>query len=162
MYEKLLKIIREKLILMEDLSDESVRELIYKEICEHREKLNLDLKHSVDVIEKIFNSLRRLGILQPLLEDESINEIMVNGHETVFIEKNGVVERVNAKFQSEEELLNIIQTIVSRVGRRVNTAEPIVDARLSDGSRINVVLSPISLSGPILSIRKFNKKAFLY
>lgn len=160
MYEQLLKRVREKLILMENLSDDNVRELIYKEVCENKEKLQLDLKNSVDVIEAIFNSLRRLGILQPLLEDESINEIMVNGYETIFIERRGVVQRLDEKFQSEEELLNIIQMIVSRVGRRVNTAEPIVDARLSDGSRINVVLPPISLSGPTLSIRKFNKKVF--
>lgn len=160
MYDQLLKRIREKLILMENLSDDNVRELIYQEVCENKEKLQLDLKNSVDMIETIFNSLRRLGILQPLLEDENINEIMVNGHETIFIERKGVVERLDAKFQSEEELLNIIQIIVSKVGRRVNTAEPIVDARLSDGSRINVVLPPISLSGPTLSIRKFNKKVF--
>lgn len=160
MYDQLLKRIREKLILMENLSDDNVRELIYQEVCGNKEKLQLDLKNSVDMIETIFNSLRRLGILQPLLEDENINEIMVNGHETIFIERKGVVERLDAKFQSEEELLNIIQIIVSKVGRRVNTAEPIVDARLSDGSRINVVLPPISLSGPTLSIRKFNKKVF--
>ena len=160
MYEDLLNKIREKLIMFDHLSDENVRELIYKEVSKYRKEYNLDFKTSSELIEQLFNSLRRLGILQPLLEDENINEIIVNGYEDIFIEKNGTVEKLDRRFHSEEELMNVIQSIVSKVGRRVNTADPIVDVRLSDGSRINVVLPPISLSGPVLSIRKFNKKMF--
>ena len=101
------------------------------------------------------NSLRGLDILQELVEDPSITEIMVNGPDNIFIEKNGNVYKTDLVFESKERLLNIIQQIVSFSNRRVNEMSPISDARLMDGSRVNVVLNPIAMNGPIVTIRKF-------
>lgn len=160
MYEEILQSVRDKLVFISDISDENVKSLIYKEVSDYRKNFNLSYTQTQNVINEVFNSLRKLGAIQPLLEDESINEIMINGHENVFIEKYGKLHKTQIQFHSEEELMNIIQIMVSKAGRRVNTANPIVDARLEDGSRINVVLPPVSLCGPILSIRKFNSRLF--
>lgn len=109
-------------------------------------------------MDRVFNALRRLDVLQPLLEDDSITEIMINGPEAIFIERNGRVQRLDKRFESREKLENIIQTIVSTVNRAVNEASPIADARLQDGSRVSVVLPPVALNGPILTIRKFSRE----
>ena len=101
------------------------------------------------------NSLRGLDILQDLVDDSSISEIMVNGPDNIFIEKNGVVTKTNLAFESSERLHNIIQQIVSYSNRRVNEMSPITDARLRDGSRVNIVLNPIAMDGPAITIRKF-------
>ncbi len=110
------------------------------------------------LIKKIFNSIRRLDILQPILDDPSITEIMVNGSESIFIERNGRISKLEQKFESTSRLEDVIQAIVSKVNRAVNEAAPIVDARLKDGSRVSVVLPPIALNGPILTIRRFPQK----
>ena len=101
------------------------------------------------------NSLRGLDILQELIDDSSITEIMVNGPNAIYIEKNGIVSKTDLVFQSPERLHNIIQQIVSFSNRRVNEMSPITDARLKDGSRVNIVLNPIAMDGPAITIRKF-------
>lgn len=106
----------------------------------------------------MFSSLRGLGILDELLDDDSITEIMINGPENIFVEKDGQIYRYRRQFESEQHLLDIIQRIVGEAGKEVNQANPIVDTRIQkDGSRVNVVLPPISLAGPVVTIRKFSK-----
>ena len=109
---------------------------------------------------EIFYSLRKLDILQPILENPSVTEIMVNGPNHVFIEKDGCLYKLDDRFESEEKLKNIIQQIVAKCNRVVNDTTPIVDARLEDGSRVNVVLNPVALNGPILTIRRFPKEPY--
>jgi pilus assembly protein CpaF len=106
----------------------------------------------------VLDELLGLGPLEPLLKDETINDILVNGHETVFVERFGILEKVATRFQDEKHLLRIIQKIVSAVGRRVDESSPFVDARLADGSRVNAIVAPLALDGSLLSIRKFSKK----
>ena len=113
------------------------------------------LNEKIYLRSRLFNSFRKLDILQELLDDDEIQEIMVNGCDNIFIEKNGQIIKNDVCFDDNEKLEDIIQQIVSRINRRVNTASPIVDARLEDGSRVHVVLPPIALNGPILTIRKF-------
>ncbi len=108
---------------------------------------------------KLFDSFRRLYVLQELVEDSSVTEIMVNGMEAIFLERNGIIGQWDQHFSSQEKLEDVIQQMVSRVNRVVNTSSPIVDARLEDGSRINVVLPPVAPDGPILTIRKFPEEA---
>jgi pilus assembly protein CpaF len=107
---------------------------------------------------EVLDELLGLGPLEPLLKDETINDILVNGHKTVFVERFGVLERVATQFQDEKHLLRIIQKIVSAVGRRVDESSPFVDARLADGSRVNAIVAPLAIDGSLLSIRKFSKK----
>ena len=99
-----------------------------------------------------------LGPLEPLLKDESINDILINGHECVYVERRGVLEPLSVRFKDEQHLLRIINKIVSAVGRRVDESHPLCDARLQDGSRVNVAVRPIGVDGPLVSIRKFSKK----
>jgi pilus assembly protein CpaF len=102
------------------------------------------------------NEILGLGPLEPLLADHTISEIMVNGHDTVFIERQGIIERVQARFNDDQHLLRVIDKIVSRVGRRIDEASPMADARLPDGSRVNAIIPPVALDGPLLSIRRFS------
>ena len=107
---------------------------------------------------ELFNAFRKLDILQELLEDDDITEIMINGTSNIFLEKNGVVYESDKRFVSSSRLEDVIQQVVSKINRYVNEASPIVDARLEDGSRVNVVLKPAALNGPIMTIRKFPKE----
>ena len=107
----------------------------------------------VDVLDELLG----LGPLEPLLKDESVTDILVNGHDVVFVERRGLLERVATRFQDEKHLLRIIQKIVSSVGRRVDESSPFVDARLADGSRVNAIVAPLAIDGSLLSIRKFSK-----
>ncbi len=111
------------------------------------------------VVDTVFNQMRRLDVIEPLVRDREITEIMINGPEHIFIEKGGILKKTDVVFESRERLEELIQSIVSRVNRSVNEADPVVDARLEDGSRVNVVLPPIALNGPLLTIRKFPEKA---
>ncbi len=108
--------------------------------------------------EEVLDELLGLGPLEPLLKDETITDILVNGHDTVFVERRGLLERAPTRFQDERHLLRIIQKIVSAVGRRVDESSPFVDARLEDGSRVNAIVAPLAIDGSLLSIRKFSKK----
>lgn len=112
------------------------------------------------MIKEVFNSIRKMDLLEELLEQQDITEIMINGYDHIFIERNGQIERYDGQFESEERYMDIIQQIVSKCNRTVNGANPIVDARLEDGSRVNIVLSPISLQGTAMTIRHFQEKPF--
>lgn len=144
-----------KLDLSREIDDWEIMDGISRVVVDFsREKyLNLDQKNQL--VLAVFNSMRRLDILQPLLEDKDVTEIMVNGPDNIFIERNGVINQSDLNFESQTRLENVIQAIVSKVNRVVNESTPIVDARLQDGSRVNVVLPPVALDGPILTIRKF-------
>ncbi len=151
-------VISERIDLKRNLSDEEINEIIEKSVFEKSREVILSTCEKREIISVIFNSLRRLDIIQPVLEDPGITEIMINGPDNIFIEKNGKSERLDLHFESSQKLEDIIQVMVTAVNRTVNESTPIVDARLKDGSRINVVLPPIALNGPIVTIRKFPDK----
>ena len=109
------------------------------------------------LVADVLDELLGLGPLEPLLKDESVTDILVNGHDVVFVERRGLLERVATRFQDEKHLLRIIQKIVSAVGRRVDESSPFVDARLADGSRVNAIVAPLAIDGSLLSIRKFSR-----
>ena len=160
MVEKIRKKVLEKLEYDQESSDECIQELIRQCLEEETKQDFLPYYRRVVLGKEIFYSLRKLDILQPLLENTQITEIMVNGTESVFIEENGSLKRLEIRFDSEEKLKNIIQQIVAKCNRVVNDMTPIVDARLEDGSRVNVVLNPVALNGPILTIRRFPKHPY--
>lgn len=144
--------------------DKMPREQIAKEIADIvGELLNsfgevLNRSERTSLCNDVLDELLGLGPLEPLLKDESINDILVNGHQTVFVERFGLLEKVGTRFQDEKHLLRIIQKIVSAVGRRIDESSPFVDARLADGSRVNAIVAPLAIDGSLLSIRKFSKK----
>ena len=140
-----------------DIEDRDVKDIIDRCIVSSDAMRTMGLNEKLEFKKELFNSLRRLDILSELLEDDSITEIMINGYRDIFIERNGRISKLVAQFESEERLAAIIQIIVSGCNRIVNEASPIVDARLSDGSRVNIVLPPIALNGPTMTIRKFSK-----
>ncbi len=136
-------------------SDEEISELIDEKIMGQTEKEPMPLKERLLLQKELFDSFRRLDILQELVDNPSVTEIMVNGPGDVFVETGGRIGRWDKSFESKEQLTDLILQIVGRVNRIVNTSSPIADARLSDGSRVHVVLEPVALNGPILTIRKF-------
>lgn len=115
------------------------------------------IEQRISIITQVYSSIRGFGLLDSILSDDTITEVMINGPDNIFIEQNGVGRRLNKTFESERRLEDVIQRIVGLAGREVNQASPIVDTRLPDGSRVNVVLPPISLVGPVITIRKFSK-----
>ena len=147
--------VSDRLDLTREVEDDEIREVISQIVAEESRQNYLSLGERQTVIETVFNSMRGLDVLQPLVDDPSITEIMINGPHHVFIEQNGRLYQKNVSFGSNDNLLNVILNIVSKVNRTVNEANPIVDARLLDGSRVNVVLPPIALDGPTATIRKF-------
>ena len=147
--------ILEELSYDKQISDEELSEYIDRKIMEAADLAPIPLRERLKLQRELFDSFRRLDILQELVDDPLVTEIMVNGPEEIFIETGGKTGRWERSFESREQLLDLIQQIVGRVNRMVNTASPIVDARLEDGSRVHVVLEPIALNGPILTIRKF-------
>ena len=118
----------------------------------------LNRQEREELIQQVVDELLGLGPLEPLLQDDSITDILVNGHDTVFIERRGQLTRVPTRFQDEKHLMRVIQKIVSAVGRRVDESSPFVDARLADGSRVNAIVAPLAIDGSLLSIRKFAKQ----
>jgi pilus assembly protein CpaF len=116
------------------------------------------LREKAGIGKELFNAFRKLDILQELLEDDEITEIMINGTEHIFIERDGRLAQLEKGFTERSKLEDVVQQIVAGANRMVNEASPIVDARLEDGSRVNVVLYPIALNGPIVTIRKFSKQ----
>ncbi|WP_081756002.1 CpaF family protein [Paucisalibacillus sp. EB02] len=140
---------------MHSISNEELIEYVEAAVFDLAKEEKLKSNDIKYLVERIFNAFRGYDVLQPLIDDKSITEIMVNNHKEVFIERDGGISQVDIKFESEQKLEDIIQAIVSRVNRVVNESSPIVDARLSDGSRVNVVLPPIALKGPVMTIRKF-------
>lgn len=146
--------ILESLTFERQMPDEELEELIDEEILNFSGG-GLRLQERLLLQKELFDSFRRLDILQELVDDPEITEIMVNGPEEIFVESKGRIRRWEKRFESKEQLLDLIQQIVSSVNRIVNTSSPIADARLADGSRVHVVLEPVALDGPILTIRKF-------
>jgi len=136
--------------------EREVRDIVQELLQERREALNAAERD--ELVIEVLDELLGLGPLEPLLKDESITDILVNGYLTVFVERGGLLERVPTRFQDEKHLLRIIQKIVSAVGRRIDESSPFVDARLADGSRVNAIIAPLAIDGSLLSIRKFAKK----
>jgi pilus assembly protein CpaF len=147
-----------QLDLTQSVGDETLLNQIEDIVFQYAKTQRLTLKQKQELVQTIYHSLRGLDVLQPLLDDPQITEIMVNSVEEIFIEKEGQVFPVPLRFESEERLEDIIQSIVSKVNRIVNESSPIVDARLPDGSRVHAVLPPVALKGPTLTIRKFPEK----
>ncbi|MDQ0898593.1 CpaF family protein [Paenibacillus sp. V4I7] len=153
--------IKERIDLSSTVSDVTLIELIEETVFSAAGEHGWTSSEMQALVKRVFDSFRGLDILQPLIDDPSVTEIMVNGHECIFFERKGAVERYPYPLESAEKLEDLIQMIVSKVNRIVNQATPIVDARLPDGSRVNIVLPPASLSGPTLTIRKFPEKPLL-
>ncbi len=141
-----------------NISDEEVMGLVTEAVFCKCKKVYLDIAEKRELADMVFNSMRRLDILQPVIDDKSITEIMINGPDKLFIERAGRISRLEIGFENSEKLEDVIQTIVSRTNRTVNEASPIVDMSMPDGSRVNVVLKPVALNGPIMTIRKFPDK----
>lgn len=153
---KIKKIVTEELPLSR-LSDEELLEQIEQIVDEQTYGQYFSVNEKVDIVQQIYSSIRGFGLLDSIIADDSITEVMINGPDDIFIERNGKLKKIDAQFESQKKLEDIIQRIVGMAGREVNQANPICDTRLPDGSRVNVVLPPISLCGPILTIRKFSK-----
>lgn len=143
-----------------DVTDDQIQEMIAEEISNYGKKEFIAVKDKVYLGKQIYHALRKLDILQELVDDPTITEIMINGPSSIFIEKNGNLIKVEQQFESQDKLKNVIQQIVAKCNRVVNEASPIVDARLENGSRVNVVLNPVALNGPILTIRRFPDNPF--
>lgn len=144
------------------VSDDELHEFISNEVNNNGSGLYLGVAEKIDIIDSVFNSIRGMGLLDEIMNDENITEVMINGPDDIFVERVGKnkrasIEKLDKKFESRDDLERIIQQIVGKADRQVNQSDPIVDARLPDGSRVNVVLAPIALNGPIVTIRKFSK-----
>ena len=156
--EELRQLIREEVSGSRKVSDEELYEIIDMLILKKGEEEYLPLKERIELRTGLFNSFRKLDILQQLLDDPEITEVMINGPNRIFMERKGTMELWSQEFDSQEQLEDMIQQMVSQVNRTVNVASPIADARLPDGSRVHVVLPPVSLVGPVVTIRKFPRK----
>lgn len=143
--------------LYDGISDDVIRSKITDAVIEKSHNTPLSANEKIELIKLVFNKMRGMDILQPLIDNEEITEIMVNGPNRIFIERHGNIMPVDSQCASKQ-LEDIIQKIVSSVNRTVNEANPICDARLKDGSRVHVVMKPLALDGPILTIRKFSKR----
>lgn len=142
---------------LNQLSDEELEEQIEELIRSRLQDEYLTIEERVDIVRQVYSSIRGFGLLDTIMNDDSITEVMINGPEEIFIEKAGRLYQLPEAFESERRLEDVVQRIVGLAGREVNQANPIVDTRLPDGSRVNVVLPPISLKGAIVTIRKFSK-----
>lgn len=144
-----------KLDYLGEINDEELQIIIDDSIMEYGHDTYMEVKEKQQLKVELFNSIRKYDVLQELIDNDEISEIMINGWKNIFIEKHGTIEKWDKHFESKEKLEDVIQQMVSRCNRMVNESSPIVDARLEDGSRIHVVLYPISLDGPAVTIRKF-------
>lgn len=154
---KLYTVLNEKLDQTQELSDEDILREIDQMIFEESRERYMSLHERIKLRQELFNGIRRLDILQELLEDEGVTEIMVNGTDGVFIEKEGRLTRWEKHFTSREKLEDVVQQIAGKCNRIINEALPIADARLENGDRVNMVLSPVALNGPVITIRRFPK-----
>ena len=146
--------------LSRNYSDKELKELIDECLDSLEKRVPMIGIDRVNIRNTVYNSRRRFGLIQPYLEDNTVNEIMINGTDAIFVEQNGELKKVSERFDDREKLFNLIQSMISWVNRSVNESTPIVDARLTTGARINVVLPPVALNGPIVTIRKFAEKPF--
>ena len=154
-FQSLRMLLMEKLDLARELTDEEILEEIDTLILERMRDSCLSLKEKVQLRQELFHSVRKLDVLQELIEDETVTEIMVNGPDAIFVERAGKLYRWEKTFTSGEKLEDVIQQIVGKCNRVVNESMPIVDARLENGARVNAVVRPVALNGPILTIRRF-------
>src|SRR3954452_808325 len=147
---------------LEKLPEDEMRSHIQQLVTQYIvvERLALNTQELNEFVSEILDEMTGLGPLEPLLKDPTVNDILINGHESTFVERHGLLEPVACRFKDEAHLLRIINKIVSAVGRRVDEPHPLCDARLLDGSRVNVAVRPIGVDGPLVSIRKFSKKPF--
>lgn len=142
---------------LSDMSNEELEEKIEKIVVERIGNQYCSIEQRVSIVQQVYSSIRGFGLLDTIISDDTITEVMINGPENVFIEQNGRLFKLDKQFESQRKLEDIIQRIVGLAGREVNQANPICDTRLPDGSRVNVVLPPIALCGPTITIRKFSK-----
>lgn len=154
-FNELKKEIYSELDITGELKEDYIYELIDLKIENYSQKKILPLAFKETLKQRLFNSIRKLDILQELLDDDSITEIMINGYRDIFIEKNGQINKYSGQFESNAKLEDIAQKIAALSNRIVNESSPIVDTRLEDGSRVNIVLPPVALNGPVITIRKF-------
>ena len=147
--------LRQKIDLSREVSDEEVREMIDEMVIHCSRQYALSLKDRQQLGRESFDAIRRMDILQELVEEEEVTEIMINGTQGIFIERKGRLFQWDKNFASKEKLEDVIQQIVAKCNRAVNEASPIVDARLENGARVNIVLAPVALNGPIVTIRRF-------
>ncbi len=147
---------------LEKLPEEEIRSHVQQLVSQYvlAERLALNTQELNDFVSEILDEMTGLGPLEPLLKDQTVNDILINGHECVYVERQGMLEPTGVRFKDEAHLLRIVNKIVSAVGRRVDEAHPMCDARLLDGSRVNVAVRPVAVDGPLMSIRKFSKRPF--
>ena len=157
--QQLQETVRQRMDMSSELSDAQIGEIIDSVIMEKSREVYMSAVTKLTLRQELFNAIRRLDLLQELIDDKTVTEIMVNGADAIFYETDGRIYTWDRHFESREKLEDVIQQIVSRSNRQVNESIPIVDARLKDGSRVNVVLDPVALNGPILTIRKFPEEA---
>ena len=157
--QQLQETVRQRMDMSSELSDAQIGEFIDSVIMEKSREVYMSAVTKLTLRQELFNAIRRLDLLQELIDDKTVTEIMVNGADAIFYERDGRIYTWDRHFESREKLEDVIQQIVSRSNRQVNESIPIVDARLKDGSRVNVVLDPVALNGPILTIRKFPEEA---
>lgn len=139
------------------MSDEDLEDRVEEIVTEKLRNRYCPVEQKVSIVKQVYSSIRGFGLLDSIISDDSITEVMINGADNIFIEKSGKLQKLDKQFESQRRLEDIIQRIVGLAGREVNQANPIVDTRLPDGSRVNVVLPPIALCGPTMTIRKFSK-----
>jgi len=147
--------VRQQIDLSREVDDIEIREMIDELIIQMGRKYALSLKQRQELGRSVFHSIRKIDVLQELVDCDEVTEIMVNGTENIFVEKAGHIYEWDKRFETREKLENVIQQIVAKCNRVVNEASPIADARLENGSRVNIVLSPVALNGPIITIRRF-------
>lgn len=145
-------------VSLSKISDEELAERIDQIVTDRLKDIYCPIDTKVSISQQVYSSIRGFGLLDSIISDDSITEVMINGPEKIFIEKKGRLTRLDKKFESQRKLEDVIQRIVGLAGREVNQANPICDTRLPDGSRVNVVLPPIALCGPTITIRKFSKE----
>lgn len=145
-------------VSLSKISDEELAERIDQIVTDRLKDIYCPIETKVSISQQVYSSIRGFGLLDSIISDDSITEVMINGSEKIFIEKKGRLTRLDKKFESQRKLEDVIQRIVGLAGREVNQANPICDTRLPDGSRVNVVLPPIALCGPTITIRKFSKE----
>src|ERR1700719_4125601 len=144
------------------MTEGEVRRQIHAMVSQYAmaERLALNAQELEDFVTEILDEMMGLGPIEPLLKDPTVNDILINSHERVYVERAGMLEPTLVRFKDETHLLRIVNKIVSAVGRRVDESQPLCDARLLDGSRINIAVRPIAVGRPAVSIRKFSKKPY--
>ena len=158
LYMKIRKKVYERLDIGRDIADSELYEVIDSCIYDESRNIVISIRQKEELKQRLYNSIKKLDILQELLEDDTITEIMVNGSDNIFIERNGSIERWNKRFESMNKLSDVAQRIAAMSNRMVNEASPVADTRLADGSRVSIVLPPVAINGPIITIRKFYDK----